>query len=101
MTTEKARTILEHFVEVFSAGRVPAALIALLVEEDAAAVHPVIVVGAEEMDCELADAVRLLLDVERNVIGMTDLTGPPPDNQNRADVLQLDQSQPIQHYRLR
>ena len=49
-------------------------------------VRPEVVVGAEEVDGELADRVRLLLDVLRDVPLVTDLAGPPPGDTRARDA---------------
>ena len=49
-------------------------------------VRPEVVVGAEEVDGELADRVRLLLDVLRDVPLVTDLAGPPPGDMRARDA---------------
>lgn len=53
-------------------------LVVLHVGEDAALVDPVVVVGAEEEDGEVADVVAKALDVRRDQARVADLCRPPP-----------------------
>lgn len=69
-------TFLEGFVDVdLSRDKV---LVILHVGEDAALVDPVVVVGAEEEDREVADIVAKALNVWWHQARVADLCWPPP-----------------------
>ena len=79
-------TFLEGFVDIYLArGKV---LVVLHVRENTPLVDPVVVVGTEEEDGEVADVVAEALDVGRHQARVADFRWPPPAAERQRETSQ-------------